>query len=90
MSISRIIDKSNSRCLEQKNQSHPYQFTQNDYSISRTLDVLNKFVGPLTVQDICNCTTKSKIGLKNRYSSDIGRSCNKLREIHQVFNDDKL
>ena len=32
--------------------SHPYQFTQNDYSISRTLDVSNKFVGPLTVRDI--------------------------------------
>ena len=46
------VDKSNSRCLEQNNRSHPYQFTQNDYSISRTLAVSNKFVGPLTVRDI--------------------------------------
>ena len=30
----------------------PYQFTQNVYSISRTLDVSNKFVGPLKVRDI--------------------------------------
>ena len=47
ISISRILDKSNSRCLEQNNRSHPYQFTQNDCSISRTLDVSNRFVGPL-------------------------------------------
>ena len=29
-----------------------YQFTQNAYSIRRTLDVSNKFVGRLTVRDI--------------------------------------
>ena len=53
--ISRILDKSNSRCLEQNNRSHPYQFTQNDYvqySIGRTLDVSNKFVGPLTTREL--------------------------------------
>ena len=50
-SISRILDKLNTRCLEQNSRSHPYQFTQNDYSISRTLDVSNKFVGSLTVRD---------------------------------------
>ena len=49
---SQILDKSNSRCLEQKNRSNAYQFTQNNYSISRTLDVSNKFVGPLRVRDI--------------------------------------
>ena len=49
---SQILDKSNSRCLEQNNQSNAYQFTQNNYSISRTLDVSNKFVGPLRVRDI--------------------------------------
>ena len=49
---SQILNKSNSRCLEQNNQSNAYQFTQNNYSISRTLDVSNKFVGPLRVQDI--------------------------------------
>ena len=54
ISISRILNKSNSRCLKQNKSSHPYQFTQNDYSISQTLDldVVNKFVGPLTVRDI--------------------------------------
>ena len=51
ISISRILDKSNFRCLEQNNRSRHYQFTQNDYSISRTLDVSNKFFGPLTVRD---------------------------------------
>ena len=40
------------RRLEQNNRSHPYQFTQNDYSISGTLDVSNKFVSPLVVRDI--------------------------------------
>ena len=38
ISISRILDKSNSRCLEQNNRSHPYQFTQNDKSNSRCLE----------------------------------------------------
>ena len=52
ISISRILNKSNSRCIEQNNRSNPYQFTQNNYSISRTLYVSNKFVGPLTVRDI--------------------------------------
>ena len=52
VSIFRILDKSNSRCLEQNNRSHTYQCTQNEYSISRTLDVSNKFVGPLIVRDI--------------------------------------
>ena len=47
ISISRILDKSNCRCLKQNNRSHPYQFRQNDYSISRILDISNKFVGPL-------------------------------------------
>ena len=49
---SQILDKSKSRCLEQNNLSNAYQFTQNNYSISRTLDVSNKFVGPLRVRDI--------------------------------------
>ena len=47
-----LLDKLNSRCLEQNNRSHPYQFTQNEYSISRTLDVSNKYFGPMTVRDI--------------------------------------
>ena len=56
ISISRLLDKSNSRCIEQNNRSHPYKFTQNDYSISRILDVSNKFVGPLTVRSTVDCT----------------------------------
>ena len=49
---SRMLDKSNSRCLEQNNRPHPYHFTPKDYSISRSHDVSNKFFVPLTVRDI--------------------------------------
>ena len=49
---SRYLEYSISQTLKQNNRSHHYQFTQNDYSISRTLDVSNKFVGPLTLRDI--------------------------------------
>ena len=57
--ISRILNKSNSRCLEQNNRSHTYQFTQNGYSISRTLDVSNKFVGP--IRDIESCIRRYSV-----------------------------
>ena len=55
ISISRILDKSNSRCLEQNNRSHPYQFTQNDHSISRTL-----YIYIQSTLDISNCQGTNK------------------------------
>ena len=60
-----------SRYLEQNNPSHPYQFTKNDYSISRTLDVSNKFVrfDSSRYRELTACMKKSYVHYFHVYIS---------------------